>query len=69
VMACFASGVVLTEEFHLNRRHFIPEATTAVLLARTEEVVLPGGSRVRAFRWRRNTPAQREDCDFQATSP
>jgi len=62
VMGCFESGLILTERFHLNRQHLLPEATTAFILDRTEEVPLPPDSWVLAFRWRHKAPADASSC-------
>lgn len=62
VMACFGSGLVLVERFHLNRAILVPEETTAFLLANTEEVPLPPDSWVLAFRWKRPVPPTQPGC-------
>jgi hypothetical protein len=62
LMKCFRSGLVLAEQFHLNRDHMIPDQTSAFLAANTTEVPLPAESWVRAFRWRHAVPPNQPGC-------
>jgi hypothetical protein len=64
VMECYESGLILTERFHLNRPHLVPEATTEFIRERTEEVPLPPESWVVAYRWRHEIDAGARDCTF-----
>jgi len=63
VMACFASGLVLVERFHLHRPHLVPEETSELLLARTTEIPLSDASWVLAFVWRHDPADEVEEGD------
>jgi hypothetical protein len=66
VMACFQSGLILTERFHVNRQHLVPDETTAFIRAHTEEVPVPLDSWVLAFRWRHAAPPDPSGCSLPA---
>jgi hypothetical protein len=65
VMECYDSGLVLTELFHLNRPHLVPEATTTFIMEEMEEVPLPPESWVIAYRWRHDASPGDRDCSFR----
>ncbi|MGH7629359.1 MAG: ArnT family glycosyltransferase [Gemmatimonadales bacterium] len=62
LMACFRSGLILVERFHLNRPILVPAAASAFIAANTEEVPLPPESWVHAFRWRHPVPPDQPSC-------
>jgi hypothetical protein len=64
VMSCFQSGIILTERFHLNRPHLLPEPTTSFILGHTEEIGLPPDSWVLAYRWRHTDPPDASSCSL-----
>jgi hypothetical protein len=64
VMSCYESGLILSEAFHINVPHIIPEQTTTFILDRTEEVPLPPDSWVLAYRWRRRGPPEASSCSL-----
>lgn len=66
VMECYESGLILTERFHLNRAHLVPEATTKFIVERIEEVPMPPESWVVAYRWRHEAVRSARDCSFAA---
>jgi 4-amino-4-deoxy-L-arabinose transferase-like glycosyltransferase len=68
VMDCYESGVVLTEEYHLNRAILVTEETTAFLFANTTEFPMPPDSWVRAFRWRHSVSPEGAECPPWASS-
>jgi 4-amino-4-deoxy-L-arabinose transferase-like glycosyltransferase len=62
VMACYNSGLVLTERFHLNRPHLLSRDLTAFLTSQLEEVPFPSESWVVAFRWHHPVALNRTGC-------
>jgi hypothetical protein len=64
VMGCFASGLILTERFHFDLVHIVPEPTATFIREHTEEVPLPADSWVIAYRWRRPAAPSASTCSL-----
>ncbi len=62
LMACFQSGLILVERFHLHRAILVPVPTSNFIEANAQEVPLPPASRLRAFRWRHSAPPDPSGC-------
>lgn len=70
VMACFPSGLVLTQRYHLNRPHLLPKGTTEFLVGHTTQVPLPQESQVLAYRWRHDVSLDAPGCPpWQSETP
>lgn len=63
LVRCYRSGLVVVETHAWSAEWGVPPETAAYIAANTEEVELPPGSDVRAFRWRSDTTGPAEACD------